>query len=276
MGIVLQKTGVTRLPRVLITGGMGYIGQNLAHFLRNKFVESIVIDHKNDKDLNEVEGYELVDEIDYIVHLAAISGIKDCSDNKIDAIKNNVIATDRVFGLATEHNIPVVFSSSCAVKSPFDSLYSVTKYLCEELAFSYNIKGGNIKVFRFTNIYGGSNYLERKNSVVKKFAMMKMNGYPLNIHGDGSQVRDFIHINDICRAIYLGLSHKALYSPIDIGTGIATSVLDLAKLFNCEFTLDHKDDNIRVNDPIADTRQAENLLGFKAKVKLEDGINEFI
>jgi nucleoside-diphosphate-sugar epimerase len=143
------------------------------------------------------------------------------------------------------------------------------KRICERDADRLNRAGAAIRIFRLTNVYGGLEYLERKNTVVKKFLLAKRENSDIIINGDGSQIRDFIHVEDVCEAIYLCMQRKEkMLRPVDIGTGIGTSIIDLAKMFNHRLTFVPDSDTIGASESIADTKRAEKLFGFKAKHSL--------
>jgi len=146
------------------------------------------------------------------------------------------------------------------------------------MAKYYNEEGGKIHIIRLSNLFGGVEYLEKKNTVVKKFITSYKNHEPLIINGNGKQKRDFIHVHDVCKSIMLILEKNICYNnPIDIGTGVGTSIIDLANMF-LNAQIEHVDNNemVGVESSISDTSLAEKLFGFKAKKKLEDYIKENI
>lgn len=267
--------------KILITGGKGYIAENIIRQYSND-VEFDISDYNVDLPLaHELNVYDILNKYKGIVHLAALSGIFACEENPEKAIQDNILAANNVFKIATKRNIPVVFTSSQAAKDPNSSIYAYMKWTCEKLASLYNDKGGQIYVLRLSNVYGGYSYLEKKQTCVKQFITRYIDKKPLIIHGDGKQTRDFIHVWDVCEAIMRCFAHKPIYKgPIDIGTGIGTSIIDLQKMFPIqEGQQKYKFEdgrNAGADSSIADISLAKKIMRFKAKRKLDCYIKEMI
>ncbi len=251
--------------RVLITGDMGYVGINLALYLKKKKVQVVGVDKKMKKSVETITESQLKN-IDFVVHLAAISGIKICEENKTQAIENNICASFKLFRLCNHMNIPLIFASSQAAKKPKNT-YAFTKYMCDERIFEYASNGMNFKSFRFANIYGGLGYLEKKTTVVSNFIK---NENPI-INGDGKQTRDFIHVDDICESIWKGINNSTIIThAIDIGTGVPVSILELAEATKKKFTFNKNNVNIGVMSNVANIKNAKEILGFEADSKVLD------
>lgn len=258
------------MNNILITGSRGYIGENLYKYLKNNGYNVIGIDSRSGQ---RAEEFPMYDNIDGIVHLAATPGIAACEEKPEEAVINNLESTIHMFNHSKEKGIPCVFTSSQAAKEPKSSMYAFTKYAAEVIGNRLNEQGAKIRILRLSNVYGGENYLEKKNSVVAKWAKSALAKKPFIVHGDGTQSRDFIHVKDVCRAIYLALlTEKIIDIPIDIGTGIGTQVNVVAHLFKqllgAEFTFDFDSDTIGKKSNIAYIRDAKNLLGFSANDRL--------
>ena len=219
------------MKNVLLTGSHGYIGTNLRD-LYGKEYNFVNVDKKVNVRVENCNDFE---NIDFIVHLAAISGIQNCEDNKQQAVIDNISATLHLMKAAYAFNIPMLFASSQGAKTP-NNTYSFSKYIGEVEAERYGKKYTTIKPLRFANIYGGKQYLQTKTSVVSKFLNAYKNKENLVVHGDGSQIRDFIHVNEICKII-CGMIEKGdglECSPIDVGTGIGRSVKELSDMIDSE------------------------------------------
>ena len=252
---------------VLITGGRGYIGQNLQKFLEDKGIHCVIWDSKNDK---QVEELALIP-TEAVVHLAALPSVAGCKNDMKSAVRDNILATLSLFHITETKE--VIFASSGAANEPNANFYATCKYIAEEEAFRLNKLGTRIKVMRFSNVFGGEGYIDNKTSVVAKFAKAKLNKKSIVINGNGLQKRDFIHVDDICNAIYLGLTKTddELYNePIEIGSGNKTSILELAKMFDCDYRFDLGSDMVGVSEAFANTERAKNLLGFNVSKKIED------
>jgi UDP-glucose 4-epimerase len=262
--------------KILITGGMGYIGENLKK-MSNEFDvcdEGCTLAYAQHLDFVDIKDYK------GIVHLAALSGLAACEENPNEAVNKNILTAMNIFGLGLSAQIPVVFTSSQAAKDPQSSRYAFMKWTCEQMAEIYNKDGGSNYVLRLSNVYGGYKYLEKKQTCIKQFITRYQKGYPLIVHGDGEQKRDFIHVDDVCEAIMNCFFHMPTETePMDIGTGKATSIMELQSMFprkqnqHYEFK---KIRNIGADSSIANTGRAERLIGFKANRKIEDYIKEMI
>lgn len=254
---------------VMITGSSGYIAQNFINLYCDEY-DFVLIDKKDGIKCEELTN---IFNVDYIIHLAAVSGISECEGNIEEAVKSNISASFNIFRIAFESGIPVIFASSCGVQNPKASTYSFTKAACEIEAKRLNELGANIKCLRFTNVYGGPNYLEKKNSVIAKFLKAKMKEESLVINGNGEQIRDFIAVEDICEAIKLNINKNRLQLPLEIGTGEGTKIIDLARAISPNFIF--TGNSMGINSSIANTIPAQDILGFKAPNRLNYYLESF-
>jgi len=269
-----------QIRRILITGGGGYIGTNLHQYLTSEWF-SYDVDicdyeevHSGDLPLAEHLRSEDVEKYDGIVHLAALSGIIPCQENPEKAVRRNLLTSMNVFMEAAKFRIPCIFTSSQAAKNPTTSSYALQKRMCELMAEDLNKKGACITVFRMTNVYGGEQYLERKNTVMKKFIDSYFKREPLKIDGDGTQKRDFLHVDDVCIFIERALNHF-VPDPIDIGTGIGTSINELAMMFD-DYPVIHSEGSrtIGVDSSIADTDNALQEYNYQAYPRMKEYISQ--
>ena len=252
--------------KILITGNKGYIGTELTSYLTMLGNEIEGIDKKNGK---FVENRLSVHNCDAIVHLAGIAGVRDCEENRELAFLDNISSSIHIFNLAHKEKKPLVFASTQAAKKPESHFYAMTKYIAEQEALRLNKLGADIKILRFTNVYGGD--MSEKNSVIALYRKAYKEGKKLVVNGDGTQVRDFIHIGDVCRAIYLAID-KRFEKPIDIGTGIPTRIIDLVKMFNCKFTKSKNYDKVGIKYNVANIKDAKKILDFEYNINLKDWI----
>ena len=255
------------MKNVLVTGAGGYIGQNLIKHLEKRgcrtFPYDIRIREWDRADIKDFKKY------DGVVHLAALSGIAACERDHDTAVRDNIIFASMVFESAMVAEIPCVFTSSQAAKNPTSSNYASMKRIAELNADDINMHGGDIRVFRLTNVYGGFEYVKKKQTVIKQFLLKRAKGEIILIHGDGRQERDFIHVDDVCEFIWLALSHKdRILEPVDIGTGIGTNMLDLARM--CRHHSAFTDSrNVGEASSIADVTRAKELFGYTAPNRIQ-------
>jgi len=254
------------MKNVMIIGADGYIGINLVNYLKKENISVWTYDAirgSRGEEFTHLAGY------DCVVLLAAFPGVINCRGNIQKAVIDNISVAFNIMNQAAIDNVPVIFTSSQAAKEPFDNFYATIKKIIEIEAFRLNELGADNRILRLTNVYGGANYLEKKNTVVKQFIMARRNDIKLVINGDGNQIRDFIHVDDVCKAIHLCiLYNNKIKEPIDIGTGIGISIRNLAELFNNEFTFVNDSDTIGALESVADISKAKELLDFTATESL--------
>lgn len=259
------------IKNVLVTGASGYIGQNLIKHLETKGCRTFPYDRKmREWDRADIDSFK---NYDGVVHLAALSGIIACQNDIDSAIYDNMIISFKIFERALESNIPVVFTSSQAAKQPDVSIYATMKRSVELMAYDIIHRGGDVKVLRLSNVFGGFEYMRKKNTVIKLFLNKKIKGNVISIHGDGKQERDFIHVDDVCEFIWLALNHEdKIFDPVDIGTGVATSMIDLAKKFAHSYAFTDSR-NTGTDSSVADITRAKELFNYQARDKIREYID---
>ena len=216
--------------------------------------------------------------------------LKDCNTNVIGTL--NVLEGVRQTGVAR-----FIFASSgaplCVQRPPLHeemaahpaSPYGASKLAGEGYCSAYyHCFGVETVVLRFGNVYGeGSGH---KQSVVAKFIKDALSGDALEIYGDGSQTRDFIHISDLTEAILCSASSSGVGGEVfQIASGSETTVAELTdilvKILESEGVVvkgvingaSRQGDVLR---NFSDTSKAESLLGWKSKVSLRDGLRRTV
>jgi dTDP-L-rhamnose 4-epimerase len=164
-------------------------------------------------------------------------------------------------------------------------VYAITKRdheeLCQVVGAAYGVP---TVALRFFNIYGSGQALSNPyTGVAAIFSSRLLNSHAPLVFEDGLQSRDFIHVSDIVRAIVLALESKdAVGHAVNVGTGRAVTVRQVAELVAAGLDSDIAPElpgTYRMGDIrhcFADPTRAEELLGFKAKVRLEDGMGELL
>ena len=289
----------------VITGGAGFIGSHLAKTLLEKGHTLKVIDNlstgtkSNLKGVLEKISFHDIDVLDYqglekiiqgsdgIFHLAALTSVPESYLKQKEYHDVNVLGTENVFQIAKKFHIKTVFASSSSVygntkniptpesdkKSPINP-YGVTKLEAENLAVQYS-KHCTIVGLRYYNVYGQD--MITGTGVITQFYQNIQRQKPPVIDGDGGQLRDFVHIQDVVQATISAMEKDTGSTFINIGTGTATSVLQLANMFIKYSGLDtkpvsvnEKEGNVRASQ--ADVSLAKRLLGWRPQTKLEDWI----
>ena len=236
---------------ILITGGVGFIGANLAEKLIDQGHNVISIDdYSFGKKENEIIKVKYINDditnisnikesIDICYHLAAKARVQPSFEDPVDYFRVNVTGTMKVMEWAKKNNVKVVYAGSSSKHfSPEDSPYAMYKFLGEQICKlykkSYDIK---VEIARFYNVYGPrENRDEKFGNVIGIWTTKAMKGEPLPIVGDGMQRRDFTHVDDIVDGlIKIGFSDAQQEDGWELGTGNNYSVNELFEMFKIKF-----------------------------------------
>jgi UDP-glucose 4-epimerase len=236
--------------------------------------------------------------IETVVHLAASTGVPASVENPVFDMENNVIGTFNMLDAARQNAVKkFIFASSgasigeCAPPIHEEMIpHPVSPYGASKLAGEgycsayYHIFGIDTAVLRFSNVYGPSS--NHKNSVVAKFIRQAIKGETLEIYGDGRQTRDFIYIQDLIEAIILAVKIDcAGGETFQIATSIETTlgkltdelipILNKSGIRNIEVfhSFPRPGDVLR---NYSDTSKAREMLGWKARVNLTNGLRHTV
>lgn len=184
------------------------------------------------------------DGIDYIVHLAAQISVPRSIDNPDETLSVNVDGTKSIISAAETAGVKkIVFASSAAVYGDCEEIpitegatlipqspYAVSKIVGEELLRMSNIETCSL---RFFNVYGpGQSSEGGYAAVIPAFKKVISLGKECTIFGDGTQVRDFVHVHDLVRIIGMCLEAIDLPQEMNIASGEGTSLLSLIETLN--------------------------------------------
>tara|TARA_B100001248_G_scaffold102868_1_gene76586 strand:- start:2525 stop:3385 length:861 start_codon:yes stop_codon:yes gene_type:complete len=242
---------MSKKKNILITGGVGFVGTNLAEKLLSQGHNVISIDdYSFGKKENELEGVHYINDditnissisesIDICYHLAAKARVQPSFEDPVDYFRVNVKGTMKVMDWAKKNNVKVVYAGSSSRHfSPEDSPYAMYKFLGEQLCKlyrkSYNLK---VEIARFYNVYGPrENRDEKFGNVIGIWTTKALKGDLLPIVGDGMQRRDFTHVHDIVDGlIKIGFSEISQEDGWELGTGNNYSVNELFEMFRLRF-----------------------------------------
>jgi nucleoside-diphosphate-sugar epimerase len=186
--------------RIALIGGKGYIGINLQNWLETKKYEVVTYDKSDHQKAEEIAYFN---QVDFVVHLAAFPGVANCKNDFERAVVDNISSAFNVFDKCYNNGIitPCIFISSQAAKFPENNMYGAIKRIIEVEAERLNKKGADIRILRLTNVYGGIGYFLKKQTVIANIVKAIRQKKDFTINGHGDQVRDFIHVDDVCKAI---------------------------------------------------------------------------
>jgi UDP-glucose 4-epimerase len=303
--------------RILVTGGAGFIGSHVVDRLLARGDEIIVLDNLttgNQSNLNPAATFIQGDvrnmddvapvfahDLDAVLHIAGQASIRLSFQDPAADLNTNTLGTINILQQCVAQRVPrLLFASSMTiygdpalVPTPEDasaipvSNYAITKYAAEryvhvaaarrDLGFDFNVTS-----FRMFNVYGERQSLTNAyQGVFAIFIGNVLRGEPINIHSDGEQSRDFVHISDVARAWVDALDNPASYGQVmNIGTGQPTSVNALVDMVLSAFghtretyTVNYhpaQQGDLRVS--AADVRRAHEILGWSPQVFAAEGM----
>lgn len=239
------------MKRVLVTGGLGFIGSHLVELLISEKNQVVVMDNLSSEsstrsnmrqgaeywidDIRNINSYKYVSEkFDTVYHLAALSRIQPSFQAPLDTLSINIQGTACVLEFARRCGANVVYAgSSSAYAGPMLNPYAYAKYTGEQVCEMYSkIYGMNTVTARFFNVYGSRQPVTGAYAtVVGIFEGQKIKNVPLTVTGDGSQRRDFTHVSDIVQGLYALSKCECNGEVYNLGTGKNHSINELAALF---------------------------------------------
>jgi len=257
--------------RILIAGGAGFIGSQVAKRLIDEGHEVIVVDNLERGDLRRLEGrtenpkftFYKIDVLDY-AKLAKVAEdihvVMDFVAHKIprytsamNTLKRNVKGCENLLEIARINKAKFILSSTSDVYGKSEEFplredgnlllgpttsrrwsYSVSKIYNEHLAFAYNDEYGiPVVILRFFGVYGPWQHMDWWGGPTGVFLKNILEGKPVPIHGDGNQKRSFVYIDDLVEAVVRAIFIKEAEDEIiNIGTEEEISIIELAKLIH--------------------------------------------
>lgn len=309
----------------LVTGGAGFIGSSLTEKLLNEGNRVIAIDNfcdyyspllkeKNIKDFLDNPNYKLYrtdirnsedikeifdeNEIDVIVHLAAMAGVRPSIENPLLYQEVNGMGTQNILEAAKLNNInSLVMASSSSVygnckEIPFRenmivdfaiSPYAATKKSNEVMAHVYHkLNNMNIIMLRFFTVYGPK---QRPDLAINKFTRLMLEGKSIPMYGDGTTSRDYTYIDDIVDGIIKSCDYVEnnvnVYEIINLGSN---NPISLKEMINTIGEVLNVEPNIEVlpmqpgdvDRTYADITKANKLLGYNPSITFKEGIEKFV
>ena len=299
---------------ILVTGGGGFIGSNMVRFLAQQGLKVRAFDLSEQISENppppgvEVYRGSILDAnnvanathgCDYVIHLAAMLGVKRTETKKLDTLNINIQGTVNILAECVKEKIKkIVFASSSEVygdqvKLPISeenplspkSIYAVTKLAGEEYVKAYNNRYGlEYSIVRFFNVYGPAQVAE---FVMPRFIKRVLDNKPPRVYDRGDQIRSFCYVDDVVKGIFLALiNNKASSEIFNIGNDkepitvrdLAYKVISIAgKNFEPEYvTIDNSDRTAErdILKRIPDISKARRVLGYEPEIPLSVGISK--
>jgi UDP-glucose 4-epimerase len=286
--------------RVLVTGGVGFVGTNLIKRLLKDGHEVVSIDNystgfkENEQEGCEYHNFNLqhiydfdsyMENPDVVFHLAALARIQPSIKNPTPAIRNNFDSTLNILEWARENKKPIVFAGSSSFHHGlWGSPYAWSKHAGEQLCKLYsNVYDLSTIICRFYNVYG-SHQLEEGTyaTVLGIFEKQYREGKPLTVTGDGQQRRDFTHIEDIVDGLIKCM--EAMHGAVDmryageifeLGRGVNFSIKEIAEMFGTEIEYIPKRPG-EYDVTLCDYSKANETLDYNPVKNIDEYIKEVI
>lgn len=289
---------------VLITGGAGLVGRRLVTALSPN-ADVRVLDHFQTStpsslpddtriyqgdigDQSVVE--EAVDGADIVFHQAATSG-PYALDNPLESNEVNVTATLQLLEQARHEDARTVVASSAAIYGPPNTVpvdereaknplnpYGLQKLTADEYTRIFaDLYALESVVLRYFNVYGYRPARSRRKNVVNIFIEQALEGSNLRITGDGSQVRDFVHVDDVVQANLHAAVTPHVGEAFNIGSGDGTSIAQLTELVRehagdvTVTTSEARPTDVDVS--VADITSARRYLGYEPTISIREGVS---
>jgi nucleoside-diphosphate-sugar epimerase len=287
--------------KILITGGMGFIGSNLAEYLfKRNFEVSIYdkygaekyFDFNPSTHFNRIIGdvrnfsklYNAAKNHKIIIHLAGVLGTDYLVRHLRLAVTTNIIGTLNVLKVARDLKSKLLYFS---LLPKWKNPYMITKNTGEDFCHFF-IKEYGLKctILKAVHIYGKRQKWKPAHKAISNFIVSALSNKPIIIYGNGNQIMDLLYIDDAIRGIYLAITNENLYGKsIEFGSGKKNRVIDIAKKI---ISLSGSSSKINLGKfrpgetfqadeyRIADIEQQKKFINFKAKLDLDVGLRETI
>jgi len=297
----------------LVTGCAGFIGSHLVEALTDRGDEVVGVDaftdyysrdlkalnigHANDTDnftavagdLTALELDSLLAGVDGVFHLAAQPGVRGSWGETFSTyLRDNVLATQRLFEAAAKRQLRVVFASSSSIYGNAEtyptpettrpmpiSPYGVTKLACEQLAETYaSSLGLDFCALRYFTVYGPR---QRPDMAFARICRALVTGASFRVFGTGEQSRDVTYVGDAVSATVAAMHGGLPGRAYNVGGGVETSLREVIELSQrlTGKRLNVESASVAVGDvrrTSADTTLIRQDFGWKAETSLEEGL----
>ena len=277
------------MANCLVTGHKGYIGSKLyakllelGHEVHGIDIKSNDISERldirwhlfdHDKNFNHLNFKP-----EYIFHLAAKPSVQWSVENPSDSLAHNVMGSSRVLEYAKLVGAKkVIFASSAAAiapTSPYGAHKRMTELEGKVYASLYEL---DTVCLRYFNVYSeDQEYGGPYSTVISAWLESIRNNQPLRLDGDGSQTRDFIHVDDVVDANIHCMHHKKRFNGeiYDVGTGCSQSLIEIKKYFDNVFDNEWDIKDSRIGDIKHSKANVVKLnnIGWYSKIDLKTGL----
>lgn len=308
-----------------ITGGAGFIGSsltkrlleegnkivtidNFCNFYNPKIKENNIKEFENNlnykiyrsdiRDRNELKKIFDENNIDVVMHLAAMAGVRPSIENPVLYQEVNCMGTQNILEEMKSHNVKnLVMASSSSVygnckEVPFRedmivdfaiSPYAATKKANEVMTHVYHkLFNMNVIMLRFFTVYGPK---QRPDLAINKFTRLMINDEKIPMFGDGTTSRDYTYIDDIVDGIIKSceytMNNDNVYEILNLGNSSPVSLKEMINTIGQALNVKPKIEQLPmqpgdVERTYADVSKAKALIGYQPKISFKEGIQRFI
>lgn len=307
-----------KITKALVTGGSGFIGSHIVDELLKRGIETTVLDnlstgnlsninkHYENKLFHFVHGnvseistlFQEKENFDVVFHKAAIVSVQQSVTNPVSVFESNVNSAFKVLNFCKDEGVKkIIFASSAAVygdlqgqeqtentycypTSPYGASKIAIEYFLQSYWKTYGLKTVSLRYF---NVYGPRQSNNEYSGVITIFIRKIIEDEPLEIFGDGKQIRDFVNIRDVVNANMLAMESSNTSGEIfNIASGRPTTILELADLVKKATGKENipiKFSDARIGDikkSVADISKSKEMLGYMPTIELLDGLSEYL
>lgn len=300
---------------VLVTGGAGFVGTHLCWQLVERGYRVRVLDNLKRANLPVIQPLiddgrislidcdirytsaidRAADGAEFVVHLAATS-INRSQASPAESVDVDIRCSEQVFAAAAARGVRrVVFASSASVYGPpknlpmteDDQLDPQTPYCLGKLAGEHLLQyygrstGLEWNILRFFNVYGPGQHTDAYYTAVASIFLERLlAGSAPTVDGSGEQTMDLVHVRDVARALVCALESENSGNICNVGTGIETSVAELARilirLVGVDLEPEFRPRKVLVSRRAADIRRAAERIDWKPQISVEEGLEEIV
>ncbi len=294
------------MQKVLITGGAGFIGSHISEKLYKDY-KVVILDnlssgcrenlpqnaelklYKLNIEKDDIENVFALEKPDYVIHLAAQTGVNYSVQNPYTDANINIMASIRLLEVCKKYNIKkFITASSAAVYGnpqyiPIDENHPtvpMSQYGLSKLAMEKYIQLSGLPyiIFRFSNAFGPRQKSSKESGVVAIFNNAMKKNEPINIFGNGEQIRDFIYVADIAdvckRAIESDIKNEIINFSTNRGISINYLFSKMADLYNYTYRANYLPERAGdIKDSILANKKALELFGKIEFTSLQTGLN---
>lgn len=293
---------------VLITGGCGFIGSNLAKKFYDNGYKIFIIDDLSTGNLENLENikYEFEklnvanrrcekifknNRFDIVIHLSAQVDVKTSVEHPYLDSRSNLLGLTNMLELSHKNGVKrFIFASSAAVYgntevipisesskidpiSPYGMSKAVGEFYCRKWKEIYGL---STLCFRFSNVYGPRQGTKGEAGVVSIFMNKIMNDEGITIYGDGNQTRDFIYVEDLTNAVYKA-STTDITGVMNLSTNTGTSLNDMVDVLGKMHRLNITYEKTRPGDIYnsrLDNKKVMSQIDWKPEYSFEIGLSK--